>query len=84
MFFHRYAIHLVLFLTFMHSFKSFVVVRLLTLSMFMSLLQKNSPDFERSSGVPIVVGLDANMYKRPGQQCSIFLGPGCTIMHGIA
>jgi hypothetical protein len=33
--------------------------------------------------VPIVVGLDANMYNKPGQHYSFFC-PGCTIMHGIA
>ncbi len=76
--------HFVPLLMFIHSFPSFVVVRLLILFMFMTLLQKKSTDFERSSGVPIVVGLDVNMYNRPGQHCSIFFGPGCTIIHGIA
>ena len=83
MLFLRNVIHLFLFAIFIHNFPSFVVVRLLVLSMFMSLLQKKRPDLVRSSGVPIVVGLDANMYNKPGQHCSIFLGPGCTIMHGI-
>ncbi len=36
-------------------------------------MKKNIADVDLSSGVPMVVVLDKNMYKSPGQQCSIFI-----------
>ena len=46
-------------------------------------MKKKIADVDLSSGVPMVVALDKNMYKRPGQVRSIFIVPVCTMMQGI-
>ncbi len=46
-------------------------------------MKKKIADVDLSSGVPMVVALDKNMYKSPGQVRSIIIVPGCTMMQGI-
>ena len=48
-----------------------------------SFVKKKIADVDLSSGVLMVVALDKNMYKSPGQVRSIFIVPGCTMMQGI-
>jgi hypothetical protein len=50
---------------------------------FMLLLQKNSAELNRFSGVPIVVALEMNIYNNPGHNSSIDFFPGLTTIHGI-
>jgi len=80
----RYVTHFLRCFILRHSFPSFVLVRLLILSLFMQLLQKNNADCVRSSRLPIVVGCEANMYNNPGHRYSILLFPDQKNLHQIA
>jgi hypothetical protein len=60
-----------------------VHVMLLILVLFMLLVQKNSAELNRFSGVPIVVALEMNIYNNPGHNSSIDFFPELTTIHGI-
>ena len=79
----RCWIHLDRLAIFLHSSPDIVVVKFCILFFVNSFVKKKIADVDLSSEVPMVVALDKNMYKSPGQVRSIFIVPGCTMMQGI-
>jgi hypothetical protein len=61
------CIHLKCLLIFLHSYPGVVVARLFILFLVNLFVKKNVADVNLSSGVPMVVALDKNMYKSPRQ-----------------